>query len=59
MSNEEAEFIYLRLNKKSIINSIDIEEIEIKENYENNLGSGIYTGDVLYEINHLVFPIVK
>ena len=59
MSNEEAEFIYLRLNKKSIINSIDIEEIEIKENYENNLGSGMYTGDVLYEINHLVFPNCK
>ena len=59
ISNEEAEFIYLRLNKKSIINSIDIEEIEIKENYENNLNSGMYTGDILYEINHLVFPIVK
>ena len=34
LSNEEAEFSYLRLNKKTMINSIEIDEKEIKETYK-------------------------
>ena len=57
MSNPEAEFIYIRLNKKNIISSIQVAEEEIKTIYTENLKTGLYSADKLYEINHLVFPI--
>ncbi len=57
MSSEEAEFVYLRLNKKSIISSIEFSEDELKNIYQDNLNSGIYNQDILYEINHIVFPV--
>ena len=57
MSNPEAEFIYIRLNKKNIISSIQVAEEEIKTRYRENLKTGLYSADKLYEINHLVFPI--
>ena len=57
MSNPEAEFSYIRLNKKNIISSIQVTEEEIKTTYKENLKTGLYSTDKLYEINHLVFPI--
>ncbi len=57
MSNPEAEFSYIRLNKKNIISSIQVTEEEIKTRYKENLKKGLYSADKLYEINHLVFPI--
>ena len=57
MSDPEAEFSYIRLDKKNIISSIEVTEAEIKVRYKENLKSGLYSGDKLYEINHLVFPI--
>ena len=57
MSNPEAEFSYIRLNKKNIISSIQVAEEEIKTRYKENLKTGLYSADKLYEINHLVFPI--
>ena len=56
-SNPEAVFGYLRLNKKSIISSIEVTENEAMTKYKENLGLGIYASDIKYEINHLVFPI--
>ena len=57
MSNPEAAFSYIRLNKKNIISSIQVAEEEIKTRYKENLKTGLYSADKLYEINHLVFPI--
>ncbi len=57
MSNPEAEFSYIRLNKKNIISSIQVTEEEIKTRYKENLKKGLYSADKLYEINHLVFPV--
>ena len=57
MSNPEAEFSYIRLNKKNIISSIQVTEEEIKTRYKENLKTGLYSADKLYEINHLVFPV--
>mgnify|MGYP003309148484 CR=1 FL=1 len=56
-SSPEAEFSYIRLNKKNIISSIQVAEEEIKARYDENLKRGLYSADKLYEINHLVFPI--
>ena len=57
LSNPEAIFGYLRLNKKSIISSIKVTEDEMMNKYLQNLESGLYSEDIKYEINHLVFPI--
>ena len=57
LSNPEAIFGYLRLNKKSIISSIKVTEDEMMNKYVQNLESGLYSEDIKYEINHLVFPI--
>ena len=57
MTNPEAEFSYIRLNKKNIILSIQVAEEEIKTRYKENLKTGLYSADKLYEINHLVFPV--
>ena len=57
MTNPEAEFGYIRLNKKNIILSIQVAEEEIKTRYKENLKTGLYSADKLYEINHLVFPV--
>ena len=57
MSNPEAEFSYIRLNKKNIISSIQVVEEEVRARYDENLTTGLYAADKLYEINHLVFPI--
>ena len=57
MTNPEAEFSYIRLNKKNIILSIQVAEEEIKARYKENLKTGLYSADKLYEINHLVFPV--
>ena len=57
MTNPEAEFGYIRLNKKNIILSIQVAEEEIKTRYKENLQTGLYSADKLYEINHLVFPV--
>ena len=57
LSNQEAIFSYVRLDKNSIIKSIKISEAELERKYNENLKTGQYTGDILYEINHLVFPI--
>ncbi len=57
MSNPEAEFSYIRLNKKNVISSIQVAEEEIETRYTENLKAGLYSADKLYEINHLVFPI--
>jgi len=57
MSYPEAKFSYIRLNKKNIISSIQVAEEEVKIRYEENLKTGLYLADKLYEINHLVFPI--
>ena len=56
-SNPEAEFSYIRLNKKAIISSIEVAEEEIKSTYKQNLNTGLYSTDKLYDINHLVFPV--
>ena len=56
-SSPEAEFSYIRLNKKNIISSIEVAEEEIKARYRENLKAGLYLSNKLYEINHLVFPI--
>ncbi len=56
-SNPEAEFSYIRLDKKNIISSIEVSEEEIKTRYKENLKTGLYSADKLFEINHLVFPI--
>ena len=57
MSNPEAEFSYIRLNKKNVISSIQVAEEEIETRYTENLKAGLYSADKLYEINHLVFPM--
>ena len=56
-SNPEAEFSYIRLNKKAIISSIEVAEEEIKSTYKQNLNAGLYSTDKLYDINHIVFPV--
>ena len=58
-SNPRAEFGYLRLSKKSIISTIEIPEEMIINKYKDNLSSGLYSNDVKYEINHLVFPVAN
>jgi len=57
LSDDEAEFEYIRLNKSDFIKSIKIEENELINIYEKNLSSGIYKLDDQYELNHIVFPI--
>jgi len=57
LSDDEAEFEYIRLNKSDFIKSIKIEENELINTYEKNLSSGIYKLDDQYELNHIVFPI--
>ena len=57
LSDDEAEFEYIRLNKNDFIKSIKIEENELMNIYEKNLSSGTYKLDDQYELNHLVFPI--
>jgi peptidyl-prolyl cis-trans isomerase D len=57
LSDDEAEFEYIRLNKSDFIKSAKIEENELINTYEKNLSSGIYKLDDQYELNHLVFPI--
>ena len=57
LSNDEAEFEYIRLNKSDFIKSIKIKDKELKNIYEKNLSSGMYKLDDQYELNHIVFPI--
>ena len=57
LSDDEAEFEYIRLNKSDFIKLAKIEENELINTYEKNLSSGIYKLDDQYELNHLVFPI--
>ncbi len=57
ISNPKAEFAYLRLNKKSIISSIKVPEDEIVKKYKENLQLGLYSTEIKYEINHIVFPV--
>ena len=57
LSDDEAEFEYIRLNKSDFIKSLKIKEDELTNVYEKNLSSGIYKFDDQYELNHLVFPI--
>jgi len=57
LSDDEAEFEYIRLNKSDFIKFTKIEESELVHVYEKNLSSGVYKLDDLYELNHLVFPI--
>ncbi len=57
LSDDEAEFEYIRLNKSDFIKFTKIEESELVNVYEKNLSSGIYKLDDQYELNHLVFPI--
>jgi len=57
LSDDEAEFEYIRLNKSDFIKFTKIEESELLRVYEKNLSSGVYKLDDLYELNHLVFPI--
>jgi len=57
LSDDEAEFEYIRLNKSDFIKFTKIEENELVRVYEKNLSSGVYKLDDLYELNHLVFPI--
>jgi len=57
LSDDEAEFEYIRLNKSDFIKFTKIEESELVRVYEKNLSSGVYKLDDLYELNHLVFPI--
>jgi len=57
LSDDEAEFEYIRLNKSDFIKLTKIEENELINTYEKNLSSGIYKLDDQYELNHLVFPI--
>ena len=56
-SNQGQIFSYIRLDKNSIIKSIKISEAELEKKYNENLKVGQYKGNILYEINHLVFPI--
>ena len=56
-SNDEAEFQYIRLNKRSFIQSMKLTEEELLQEYNIKSKSGSYKQDDLYEINHLVFPI--
>ena len=57
LSDDEAEFEYIRLNKSDFIKLAKIEENELINTYEKNLSSGIYKLDDQYELNHIVFPI--
>ena len=57
LSDDEAEFEYIRLNKSDFIKLTKIEENELINIYEKNLSSGIYKLDDQYELHHLVFPI--
>jgi len=57
ISNPKAEFAYVRLNKKSITSSIKVPEDEIVKKYEENLQLGLYSTEIKYEINHIVFPV--
>tara|TARA_Y100000389_G_scaffold18000_1_gene15688 strand:+ start:201 stop:2048 length:1848 start_codon:yes stop_codon:yes gene_type:complete len=57
LTNEEAEFEFIRLNKVDFINSIQPSKDELEEIYIKNLSSGQYMQDTTYDINHLVFPI--
>jgi len=57
LSDDEAEFEYIRLSKSDFIKSTKIEENELVNVYEKNLSSGTYKLDDQYELNHLVFPI--
>ncbi len=56
-SEEKATFSYLRLNKKSMIDSITINDEELKRKYDLEIASGQHKLDKSYEINHLVFPV--
>ena len=56
-SNDEAEFQYIRLNKRSFIQTMKLTEEELLQEYNIKSKSGSYKQDDLYEINHLVFPI--
>ena len=57
MSSSSAEFSYLRLNKESIISSIEISDSELLEDYQKKIVSGLLSLDKTYTLNHLVFPI--
>jgi hypothetical protein len=57
LSDDEAEFEYIRLSKSDFIKSTKIEENELVNVYEKNLSSGTYKLDDQYELNHIVFPI--
>ena len=59
MSEESADFKYIRLAKKDFIASINISDDELINEYTSNLENGMYKLEDLYEINHLVFPILK
>ncbi len=59
ISNPKAEFAYLRLNKKYITSSIKVPEDEIIKKYEENLQLGLYSTEIKYEINHIVFPVTE
>ena len=57
LSNESADFEYIRLTKKDFIESVKINNDELKSEYNSNLENGKYKLEDIYEINHLVFPI--
>lgn len=57
LSDAEAEFEYIRLNKADFIKSTKIEENELLALYNKEVATGTYKLDDLYELNHLVFPI--
>jgi len=59
LSNDYAEFQYIRLTKKDFILSINVSEDELLNTYNENLKSGKYKQEDVYEINHLVFPVSK
>jgi len=56
-SNDEAEFEYIRLNKRDFIKSMKLTDEELIQEYNIKSKSGSYKQDDLYEINHLVFPV--
>ena len=59
MTNESAEFKYIRLTKNDFIKSIRISDEELSRQYDSDLKKGKYKLDDLYEINHLVFPVTQ
>ena len=57
LSDEQATFEYLRVNKESFVKNIQISDDEIRKVYTDNLNAGSYDLPDKYNINHIVFPI--